>query len=172
AEEEARADLRVGETLARQPRDLLLLRGQRLALVDAAGARLLAGRDQLDAGALGERLHADRAEQVVRRVECDPSIVEATLLTQPLAVEQLRAGELGAETRAREAIDSLLIVGLGDVALTEERARASLDPERPVRPRGSRCLGQPTERGGRDVRLPEPDARLDQLGERPRREEQ
>src|SRR5262249_34869330 len=51
AEEQARADLRVGETLARQLRDLLLLRRQRLALVDATGAQLLARRDELDAGA-------------------------------------------------------------------------------------------------------------------------
>src|SRR4029077_5473846 len=65
ADEQLRADLRVRKALAGEPGDLLLLRRQLPARPGAALPRLLARRQQLAAGALGERLHADRVEQVV-----------------------------------------------------------------------------------------------------------
>src|SRR5262245_54219663 len=94
AEEEARADLGVGEAVAREPCDLLLLRRERLALVDGARTRLLACRDELDAGAFCERLHADHRQEVVRRAQLDARLGAATLGPQPLAVEEMRACEL------------------------------------------------------------------------------
>src|SRR5215208_2395828 len=60
AEEQPGADLRIGETVAREARDLLLLRSELVARLDGAPAHLLARRSKLAAGALGERLHADR----------------------------------------------------------------------------------------------------------------
>src|SRR5829696_7681671 len=58
-DEELRADLRIREALAREPRDLFLLRSELVARVVAALAH------QLAAAALGERLHPDRGEHVV-----------------------------------------------------------------------------------------------------------
>jgi hypothetical protein len=49
-----------------QRRDLCLLRCQLTDGVDGASANMLAGRFQLDACALGERLHAEVGEEVVR----------------------------------------------------------------------------------------------------------
>src|SRR3954451_16060241 len=56
AEEELRADLGVRAPVAREPRDLLLLRRQLVARVVAALAHLLPRRQQLVPGALGEPL--------------------------------------------------------------------------------------------------------------------
>src|SRR5580693_9715046 len=64
ADEQLRADLRVRQAVAGEPGDLLLLRRELLARIGAAFAYLLTRRDQLAAGALGERLHSDRGEQV------------------------------------------------------------------------------------------------------------
>src|SRR5580693_5274399 len=66
-DEQLRADLRVRQAVAGQPGDLLLLRRELVARVGASLADLLARREQLAAGALGERLHPDRGEQVVGR---------------------------------------------------------------------------------------------------------
>src|SRR5580704_11441911 len=67
ADEQLRADLRVRQAVAGQPGDLLLLRRELVARVGASLAHLLARREELAAGALGERLHPDRGEQVVGR---------------------------------------------------------------------------------------------------------
>jgi hypothetical protein len=64
AEEQLRPDLGVGQAVSGEPADLLLLRSEHLALLGAALAHRLAGRDQLSACALGERIHADRVEGV------------------------------------------------------------------------------------------------------------
>ena len=77
-----------------QPGDLRLLGGEVVARLDSPPAHGLAGRGQLAAGALGERLRADAAERLVRPAEL-PARVDAPLLApQPLAVEQLRARDV------------------------------------------------------------------------------
>ena len=96
AEEQPRADLRVRQPVAGQPRDLPLLRGQLVARLGRPLADRLAGGLQLTAGALGERLHADRRELVVRRPELRARVHAAILPAQPFAVEQVSAGELRA----------------------------------------------------------------------------
>src|SRR5215469_14477021 len=77
ADEQSRADLRVGKTLAGQPRDLGLLGGQRIT--GLAGSRSgglrgaladgLAGGQQLAAGALGEPAGPCRIKQLVGGAE-------------------------------------------------------------------------------------------------------
>src|SRR6185369_15679662 len=62
AEEELGADLRVRLAIAGQPCDERLLRGELIRVLVGAPAYLLARCDQLAAGPLGERLHADRGE--------------------------------------------------------------------------------------------------------------
>ena len=95
-EEQPRTDLRVRKPVAGQMGDLPLLRGQIIARLNRPLAHRLAGRPRLAAGALGERLHADRYELVVRGAELGPRVDPAMLASQPLAIEQVRAGELGA----------------------------------------------------------------------------
>ena len=65
ADEQLGADLRVRQALAGEPGDLLLLRREPPARARVAFARLLACRQQLAAGAIGECLHADLVEQMV-----------------------------------------------------------------------------------------------------------
>src|SRR3954447_11664272 len=62
AEEELGADLRVRPPVAREPGDVLLLRGELVARVVAALAHLLAGGQQLVAGTFGEPRGAHRQE--------------------------------------------------------------------------------------------------------------
>src|SRR5215468_8949691 len=91
ADQQLRADLRVRQALAGEPGDLLLLRRELLACPGAALPRLLACRQQLAAGALGERLHADRVEQVVGGAQLLAPVDAPALAAQPLPVEQMRA---------------------------------------------------------------------------------
>src|SRR5215207_8337935 len=55
AEEQPGADLRIGETVAREAGDLLLLRRELVARLDRSPARPPARRHELAAGALGKR---------------------------------------------------------------------------------------------------------------------
>ena len=95
-------------------------------------AHLLARRQQLAPGALGERLHADRGELVVGGAELRARVDPPVLAAQPLAVEQVRAGELRAQPRAAQPLDRLAVQALGALALAQQRARAGPDAERPV----------------------------------------
>ena len=69
-------------------------------------ADLLARGDQLAAGALGERLHPDRDEHLVRRAELLARVDASALAAQPLSVEQMRAGELGTQPGAAQPLDA------------------------------------------------------------------
>src|SRR5437868_9184013 len=64
AEEELRADLLICLRVRGEPRDLLLLCGELAACLVTPFTHLLAGREQLAAGALGERVGAEADEQL------------------------------------------------------------------------------------------------------------
>ena len=87
----------------------------------AGGARAdgLAGGQQLAAGPFGERLHADRGEHVVRGAQLRPGFGPSALAAQPLAVEQVRAGEFGPEAGAAQPVDRLAIPAVGVLAVAE-----------------------------------------------------
>jgi hypothetical protein len=76
-----------------------LLRGELVVRLDGALAHPLASGLQLDAGTLGECFHADRGEQVVGGAELRARIGTPALAAQPLAVEQMRAGEFRTQPR-------------------------------------------------------------------------
>ena len=57
----------------------------------------------------------------------------AVLAAQPLAVEEVRARELGPHARAPEALDRLAERALGVIALAQQRPRARLDRRAPSR---------------------------------------
>src|SRR5215208_5495431 len=118
AEEQPGADLRIGKTVPREAGDLLLLRRELVARLDSALARPPARRHDLAAGALGERLHADPLEQLVGGAQLRARIRAPALPAQPLAVEQMRAGELGTKLRTTQSIDRFGVAVLGGLAFT------------------------------------------------------
>ena len=117
-QEQLGGDLRVRQAVAGQPRDECFLRRELVRGLDGALVYGLAGGDQLPAGALGERLHANRLEHVVGRPQLRARIAGPALAAQPLPVQQVRAGQIRAELGAAEAASRT-----GDTALV----RAALE---------------------------------------------
>src|SRR5690349_20800571 len=169
AEEESRADLRIGHAVAGEPGDLLLLRGELVACLGAALADLLAGREELAACAFGEGLHADDGEHLVGRAELFAGVDPAALAAKPLAVEEVGTRGLRAERRAAQAIDGLAVEILGDGAVAQQRSGARLDSERPLGAAGSSRLRKALEPDRREPSIAAPGGRLDEFGRRPRR---
>ena len=93
-----------------------------VARLHRAPGRGLAGGQQLAAGALGERLGADPAEAVVGGSKLLARVDAPVLATQPLAVEQLGAGEVDHATGAREPLDRLAVEGLRSSSVAQQRA--------------------------------------------------
>ena len=97
----------------------------------------------------------------------------AALAAQPLAVEQVGAGELGAQPRAAQALDRLAIQALGGLAFAQQRARAGRDPQRPVGVGGTASPPRDARAArARSRRVLAPGRGLDQLAQRPGRDEQ
>src|SRR5258708_32251805 len=96
AEEELRADLLVRQTLARQLRDLALLRRQIIPSLRSSLADFLARGQQLVAGSVSERLHPQRREHVVCAAQLAPCLDAPVLPPQPFPVQAGRRGELAA----------------------------------------------------------------------------
>ena len=92
------------------------------------------------------------AEHLVRGAQLLARVHAPALAAQPFAVEQVGARELGADARAAEPLDRLAVEALGVVAVAQQRARARLDPQRPVGAARPRRLREPLERGGRRAR--------------------
>ena len=69
-----------------------------------------------------ERLHADRHEQIVGCAKLFACLDTPILPAQPLAVEEVRACEIGPESRAAEAVDGFAVEALGGLTLAQERA--------------------------------------------------
>src|SRR3954447_10486776 len=137
ADEEPGADLGVGEAAAREARDLRLSRREPLPRFGGASAWGLAGGLQLARGAFGERLEAHRREHLVRSAQLLASVQAPFLAAQPFSVEQMGAGEVDPDARAREPLDRLAVEALGGLVLAEQRARAGLDAPRPFGAAGS-----------------------------------
>src|SRR5262249_56857334 len=131
------ADLRVRAAGEREAGDVLLVRREVVARVVAALARRLAGGQQLVPGALGEAVGAGRLEQLARGAQVLAGIRPPALAAQPLAVQQVRAGELQAQARAPEALDRVAVVALG---VTEQRPHTRFDAPQPVGARRERAV--------------------------------
>ena len=144
-EEQLGTDLRVGEPVAGEPGDLLLLRREILARLERTLAQLRTGGDQLALGALGERLHPDLGEHLLGGPQPLARLAGTTVAAQPLAEDQMCTGELNARIPA-QSVDRLVISGFGIVALAEQRPTARLDAEREAGAGGLRRRGEPIER--------------------------
>src|SRR3954453_13811904 len=123
AEEQAGADLGIREALAGELGDLSLRRGEVVASLSDPPADLLARGAQLSISAFRERLHAHRAQLLVRDAELGARFEPATLAAQPFAVQQMRPGELGTHAGPPEMLDRRAEPPLG-VAPSPSKARA------------------------------------------------
>ena len=169
ADEQPGADLRVGQPVPGQPRDLRLLRGQRVSGPGGAGGRDgapadgLSGGPQLTAGPLGERLHPHLLQHPVRGTQLLPRVRAAALPAQPFPVQQVRPGQLGAEPGPAQPLDRLPVEPVGGLAVAEQGADAGLDPQHPLGAGHPGTFGQPVQRGLDQRHLTGPGRRLGQL---------
>ena len=120
-------DLAVGQARQGRPGNLVLLRGELVARACGARAGGLADGQQLAAGPLREGLHADRSEHVIRSAQLRPRLGPPVLATQPLAVQQVRAGEFDTKAGSAQPIERLTITGLGVLAVPEQGPAAGID---------------------------------------------
>ena len=144
--------------------------GELVARVDGALARLLARGQKLAAGALGERLQADRVEHRVGGAQLLARVHAPALAAQPLAVEQVRAGELRSQPGPAEAVDRVAVRAVGGLALAHQRARtrASVPSDQSLRVTRVRSR-EPFQQRGEQRGVADPGRRLGELGhdERP-----
>ncbi len=128
--------------------------------------------DQLGSSALGESLHADRRAQVVCDAKARACVHAATLATQPFPVEQVGPGQVGPQPCAAQPLDRLAIQRLGRRARGHQCPRSGVDTERPVALAGVRVLAEPRDGVPGELDVLGPAGGLDQLGQRPRGDEQ
>ena len=95
-----------------------------------------------------------------------PCVAAPAQSPQPLAVEQMRARELGCEAGVVQVIERFAVEGLGRVVGGHQRIRAGEQPERPRRA-GRFCpLAETIQRGSRGIFITTAHGRLDRVGER------
>ena len=103
----------------------------------------------------------------MRGAELGARVHAAILATQPLAVEQVRAGELGPQPGAAQPLDRLAVQAIGDFAVARQRSRTRQDPEPPVGGRNRGDLRQRLECSDGELCPPDANGGLDQLRARP-----
>ena len=82
---------------------------------------MFAGRLQFDACALGERLHPEVGEEVVRRPQLCAGVKASPVTSQPFAVEEVGASEIDCHPRSAESVDRLDVECLGSLIVGQER---------------------------------------------------
>src|SRR4051812_14764233 len=117
ADEQPRADLWVGQPFACEPHDLRLLGGEFAPALGRALADALAGRQELALGSTRERFDAHAREHFQRSAQLRAGVDAPALSPQPLAVEQVGAGELEAQTGVPKPFDRFAIQALGRLAV-------------------------------------------------------
>ena len=105
ADQRPLADLGVRHSVAGESRDLSLLRGELFARFDGAFADALAGGRQFALGASGERLNPHHGEHLERGAQRVAGVDAASFAPQPLAVEQVGAGQVYADVQASLGVD-------------------------------------------------------------------
>src|SRR3954466_13526137 len=172
ADEELRPDLGIRAALGGEACDLRFLRGEPVARVGRALAHRLAGHHALTSRAFSESVHADLRPHPLRDPEMLTSFGAPALASQPLAIDQVGAGERRTYPRAAQTRDRLAIQLLSNLALAEQRSRARLDAERPVRAGGAADLLESAQRAGCALGMAAACGRLDELGLHPCRHTQ
>ena len=108
--------------LCDEARDLCLLWGELAEGIQGAFPGVFSRRPKFDAGPFGERLHTGVREEVVRDPKLFACIEPTAVTTQPLPVEQARAGEIHPQARRFETVDGLTVQLLGGVPFGQNRA--------------------------------------------------
>src|SRR5580704_5605006 len=132
AEKQLSADFGVGASVTGEPGDLQLLGGEINECLHRAFAYGLAGGEQFDPGSLGERLNAHGAEHFVGGAELLTGVDPPVLAPQPLAVEEMGAGDLLSDRCAAQPLDRFAVVVFGRSTTPAQRLTSGLDSERPV----------------------------------------
>src|SRR5690349_3369694 len=166
AQEQPGADLRIGVSLTGELGDLRFLDSELTGRLSRTLAYVLARGEQFPLGASGEPVHPQRGQHLVSGPQLVPRVHPAVLAAQPLAIDQVSAGQLHPETGAAEPVDGLPVGALSRLALAQQGPRARQGSQRPVAPRGCGCLGQVPHGSGGSSGLPGPGGGLDQLGHR------
>ena len=164
ADEQPGTDLRVGQAVTGQPCHLGLLSGQRVISPAHSLADCLARGEQLAPGSFGECPGAHRLQHLVGGAQLLARIGPPVLTAQPLAVDQVRAGQLGADAGPAKVLDRRAVVPLGRLALAEQAASPRLDPQHPVGRGHPGTFGQPFQDGREELHIAGPGCRLGQLG--------
>ena len=155
ADEQPRADLRVREPVAREPRDLRLLRGQLAARLDAALAGRLARGQQLARGPIRERLARPSREQLVRGAQLRARVEPAA---RRGAATRRRAGGRARGPAARACGRAARSPrDRAASASSPSRAARACAPRRPSAqsvPLAAVAVAQPLERGRAASRRP------------------
>jgi hypothetical protein len=110
---------------------------------------LLTGGHQFASGALGKRIHAHAGEHLERPQQLAAGVHAAAPPAQPLAVHQVRAGQLRADAGPAKPLDRLMVAGLGLVISAEQRLRTGAHARPPVGIAGVGHFLQPPHGVGR-----------------------
>ena len=70
------------------------------------------------------------------------SVQATTLASEPLAVEEVRTGQIDRDARAAQSLDRLGVEVIGAPVIDQQRVRASGDPQRPIRSARPAPIGQ------------------------------
>ena len=127
ADEQPRADLRVGEAVARQPGDLRLLRGELVARLGGARLRAVSPVASSSRAARSANASAPIAANISCAARsCSRASTRRSLAAQPLAVERDGRGRARRASRCGRAARSPPVEPLGRLAsLSSARERAS-----------------------------------------------
>ena len=117
--------------------------GVRTSLVSsAAPARSFPGGQQLTPRAIGERLGSDAVERAVGGAQVFTRIHAAVEAAKPFAVDELGSALIRSKATVSQSLDSLLVERFGRGAVRQQRARACLEAEGPIRAACSRSLAE------------------------------
>ena len=121
ADEQLGTDFRIGIAGPGEPGDLGLLGSELVGRLEAALAHVLAGRQQLAAGSLGEPFDPHRGQPLAGGPQRLARFRAAVLAAQPFAVQQVRAGQFHPDAGAAESLYRLAVQVLGGLAAAEQR---------------------------------------------------
>jgi hypothetical protein len=167
AHEQLGGDVGVGQAVAGQPGDLGLPGGEPAGGVGGALADPLAGGQQLPRGSFGEPVGAHRGEHLVRGAQLPARVDAPVLPAEPLTVQEAGAGQRHTDAGAGEPVECLAVPAVGRLALADQRPRAGLGTQRPVRAASAGSFGERLEGGGGPLGHPAPGGGLDQLDRAP-----
>src|SRR5688500_7548298 len=95
------------------------------------------------------------------------SVDAPTLAAQPLPIEEVRACEVGPESRAPQVVDGFAVQGLRGLIPAQQRARSGVDPAPPIAVAVHCLLVEAHETTLSELGVSRPGGSFDQLAQRP-----